>query len=59
MVAGVFMHLTHEKQWIYGALLLTFVFLIFVLFIPLATVSDGIGTPGQAIGSAPAAAEHR
>ena len=23
MVAGVFMHLSHEKQWIYGALLLT------------------------------------
>ena len=27
MVAGVFMHLSHEKQWIYGALLLTVVVL--------------------------------
>ena len=27
MVASVFMHLSHEKQWIYGALMLTVVFL--------------------------------
>jgi caa(3)-type oxidase subunit IV len=55
MVAAVFMHLSHEKKWIYGALLLTVVFFIVLLFVPLATVSDTIGTP---TGAAPAAAEH-
>ena len=45
MVAGVFMHLTHEKQWIYGALLLTVLFFIVLMFVPIATISDGIGTP--------------
>jgi cytochrome c oxidase subunit 4 len=45
MVASIFMHLSHEKQWIYGALLLTVVFFIVLLFVPLATVSDTIGTP--------------
>ena len=45
MVAAVFMHLSHEKKWIYGALLLTAVFFIVLLFLPLATVSDTIGTP--------------
>jgi cytochrome c oxidase subunit 4 len=45
MVASIFMHLSHEKKWIYGALLLTVLFFIVLLFLPLATVSDGIGTP--------------
>jgi len=45
MVASIFMHLNHEKKWIYGALLLTVLFFIVLLFLPLATVSDGIGTP--------------
>ena len=53
MVAGVFMHLSHEKKWIYGALLLTAFFFIVLLFLPLLTVSGGIG---RAIG-APAAHE--
>jgi caa(3)-type oxidase subunit IV len=43
MVAGVFMHLSHEKKWIYGALLLTAFFFIVLLFLPLLTVSGGIG----------------
>jgi cytochrome c oxidase subunit 4 len=50
MVAAVFMHLSHEKQWIYGALILTVVFFVVLLFVPLLTVSDTIGTPGNAIG---------
>jgi cytochrome c oxidase subunit IV len=50
MVAGVFMHLSHEKQWIYGALLLTVVFFAVLLFVPLFTVSDTIGTPSAAFG---------
>jgi hypothetical protein len=50
MVAAVFMHLSHEKRWIYGALIITVVFFVTLLFIPLLTVSDTIGTPGTAIG---------
>ncbi len=45
MVAAVFMHLSHEKKWIYGALLLTVVFFVVLLFLPLLTTADGIGKP--------------
>ena len=45
MVAGVFMHLSHEKQAIYGALLLTILFFIVLMFVPLLTSLDGIGVP--------------
>jgi cytochrome c oxidase subunit 4 len=45
MVAGVFMHLSNEKRAIYGALLLTVVFFAVLLFIPLLTYMDRIGTP--------------
>ena len=55
MVAGVFMHLSHEKRWIYGALLLTVAFFIVLMCVPLFTVMDSIGTP---IPAAAAAAEH-
>jgi caa(3)-type oxidase subunit IV len=44
MVASVFMHLSHEKKWIYGALALTVVGFFILLFVPLFTVLDGIGT---------------
>jgi caa(3)-type oxidase subunit IV len=44
MVASVFMHLNHEKKWVYGALLLTVVFFIALMSIPLLTMMDGIGT---------------
>jgi cytochrome c oxidase subunit IV len=44
MVAAVFMHLSHEKRWIYGALLLTVAFFIVLMFVPLMTIADGIGT---------------
>jgi caa(3)-type oxidase subunit IV len=50
MVASVFMHLSHEKQWIYGALLLTVVFFIALMTIPSFTLLDTIGTPAPAIG---------
>ena len=43
MVAAVFMHLSHEKKAIYGALLLTVVFFIVLLFVPLLTNLDHIG----------------
>ena len=42
MVAGVFMHLSHERQAIYGALILTLVFFVALMFIPILTVSDAI-----------------
>ena len=45
LVASVFMHLNHEKKWIYGCLLLTVVFFVAVLAIPFLTVSDTIGSP--------------
>ena len=48
MVTAIFMHLNHEQRWIYGALLLTVLFFVVLLFLPLATVSDTIGTPTHA-----------
>jgi len=45
MVAAVFMHLSHEKQAIYGALLLTVLFFIVLMFVPLLTNLDSIGIP--------------
>jgi cytochrome c oxidase subunit 4 len=53
MVGSVFMHLSDEKKWIYGALLLTVFFFIVLMSVPFFTVSDSIGTPI----AAPAAAE--
>ena len=55
MVAAVFMHLSHEKRWIYGALLLTVAFFIVLMFVPLFTVLDTFGT---ASGAARAVAAH-
>jgi cytochrome c oxidase subunit IV len=45
MVASVFMHLSNERKWIYGALLLTVVFFIVLMSVPLFTQMDNIGTP--------------
>ena len=45
MVAAVFMHLSDEKKWIYGSLILTAAFFLVLMFIPLLTSSDTIGTP--------------
>ena len=44
MVASVFMHLNHEKQWIYGALLLTVAFFVVLMTVPMFTLMDTIGT---------------
>ncbi len=54
MVASIFMHLSHEKKWIYGALLLTVVGFIILMTVPIFTVMDNIGTPGPAVGVAAA-----
>jgi hypothetical protein len=43
MVAAVFMHLSHERRWIYGTLLLTVVFFIALLVLPVLTSLDGLG----------------
>ena len=45
MVASVFMHLSHERKWIYGALVLTVLFFIVLMSVPLFTQMDNIGTP--------------
>lgn len=56
MVASVFMHLSHEKKWIYGSLILTVVFFVVLMSVPIFTVMDGIGTsteraaPASAVG---------
>ena len=59
MVASVFMHLSHEKQWIYGSLILTVAFFIVLMFVPLFTTMDTIGTHVTAPAAAGATAgEH-
>ena len=50
MVAAVFMHLSDEKKWIYGSLLLTVVFFIVLMSVPSFTNLDTIGTHEPAIG---------
>jgi cytochrome c oxidase subunit IV len=54
MVAAVFMHLSDERKWIYGALLLTVVFFVVLLSIPVLTTKDNIGTPIHPAASEPA-----
>jgi cytochrome c oxidase subunit 4 len=44
MVAAVFMHLSHEKKWIYSALVLTVIGFIILMTVPFFTVHDSIGT---------------
>ena len=51
MVAAVFMHLNHEKKWIYASLMLTVIFFIVLLFVPLLTISDTFGTHISAPGA--------
>jgi cytochrome c oxidase subunit 4 len=55
MVASIFMHLSHEQKWIYGALVLTVIGFTILMLVPSLTLGDGIGTPIQV--AAPAA-EH-
>ena len=45
MVAAVFMHLSHERKWIYGALILTVIGFFILMTVPLFTTMDHIGTP--------------
>ena len=45
MVASIFMHLSHEKKWIYGSLILTVIGFIVLMTVPGLTIGDNIGTP--------------
>jgi caa(3)-type oxidase subunit IV len=45
MVASVFMHLSHERKWVYGALILTVIGFAVLMLIPSLTINDSIGTP--------------
>jgi caa(3)-type oxidase subunit IV len=58
LVASVFMHLSNEKKWIYGALLLTLAGFIILIFVPLFTVTDTIGTVSESARSAAEQAAH-
>src|SRR5436309_1783379 len=58
MVASIFMHLSHEKKWVYGALILTVLGFIVLMTVPMFTTMDTIGKPMPAIGGA-AAGEHQ
>ena len=49
MVAAVFMHLSNEKRWVYGALLLTVVFFVVLMSLPMLTTRDTFGTHAPAI----------
>ena len=48
LVAMYFMHLLHERKVIYWALMLTVIFFIFLMFVPLLTNTDKVPgtTPG-------------
>ena len=54
MVASIFMHLSHEKKWIYGSLILMVIGFAILMLVPSLTLGDGIGTPIHV--EAPAAA---
>ena len=43
LVALFFMHLSNERKLIYYALILTVVFFVFLMFVPLLTNTDKIG----------------
>lgn len=57
LVASIFMHLNHEKKWIYGSLALTVFFFIVILALPILTHNDSIGAWTKAV-PAPSA-EHQ
>jgi cytochrome c oxidase subunit IV len=51
-VASVFMHLSHERKWVYGALILTVLGFIVLMTVPMFTIMDTIGTPTHEAGPA-------
>jgi len=57
MVASIFMHLAHEKKWIYGALVLTVVFFVVLMLLPGLTIADSIGSTSPYTAAADHAAQ--
>src|SRR5262245_38093315 len=55
MVASVFMHLSHEKQWIYGALILTVLGFLVLMTVPISRTMETIGRNVPAIAGVPTA----
>ncbi len=43
LVANYFMHLNHEKQLVYFVLILTVIFFIVLMAVPLITIEDSVG----------------
>src|SRR4249919_1489429 len=58
MVASIFMHLSHEKKWVYGALVLTVIGFAILMLVPSLTIGDSIGTPIHVEAPAPEHAGH-
>jgi cytochrome c oxidase subunit 4 len=58
LVAAIFMHLNHEKGWIYGSLIITVVFYAVLILLPNFTVADSIGTPKPFTSVGAHSAEH-
>jgi cytochrome c oxidase subunit 4 len=48
LVASVFMHLSNEKKLIYSSLVLTVVFFVVLMALPILTNSDGLHYPDGA-----------
>lgn len=48
LVASVFMHLSNEKKLIYSSLLLTVVFFVILMALPILTTSNGLEYPDSA-----------
>jgi len=59
MVAGVFMHLSYERKWIYGSLILTALGFLILMTVPMLTMKDHIGTPIHVEAPAAEHAGHR
>jgi len=59
MVAGVFMHLSYERKWIYGSLILTAIGFAILMLVPSLTINDSIGTPIHVEAPAAEHAGHR
>ena len=55
MVAAVFMHLNHEKPWVYWSLVLTVVFFVVLMSVPVFTTADHVGVKHSWAASPPAA----
>jgi caa(3)-type oxidase subunit IV len=58
MVASVFMHLSHERNWIYGSLILTVFMFLVLMFLPVFTTMNHIGTPVHVERPAQAGGQH-